>query len=154
MSSILSAACRLSRSPIILNALRKQPQSNKLWRHFSSAVEPKPTPTAEKPINIHTPGARSHPVDNLERRMLVWCGKYKTVEEVPSMVNQEVMEKVRNKVRIRMANIMMLLTAIGKSISLYHLLLIKYSLIFRLHRDDMEWQESGWPRRVCPKSKY
>lgn len=112
MSSILSATCRLSRNPLIFNALRN-PQ-NKLWRHFSSAVEPKPTPTTEKPMNLHTPGARSHPVDNLEKRMLVWCGKYKTVEEVPNMVNQEVMEKVRNKVRIRMANIMMALTAIGE----------------------------------------
>lgn len=32
---------------------------------------------------------------------------------MPNYVNQDVMEKSRNKIRIRMANVMMLLTAIG-----------------------------------------
>lgn len=40
-------------------------------------------------------------------------GKYKSAEEVPSYVNQDVMEKARNKIRIRLANCMMLFTALG-----------------------------------------
>ncbi|CAO1400816.1 unnamed protein product [Diamesa hyperborea] len=55
----------------------------------------------------------THKVDNLERKMLVWTGKYKNADDVPSYVNQDVMEKTRNRIRIRLANIMMALTALG-----------------------------------------
>ena len=46
-------------------------------------------------------------------RLLVMFKKYNSKEEVPTYVNQDVVEKVRNKFRIRVANIMMLLTMIG-----------------------------------------
>ncbi|XP_018327883.1 UPF0389 protein CG9231 [Agrilus planipennis] len=55
----------------------------------------------------------THRVNNFEKRCLVWTGKYKTIEEVPGLVPQDVMEKARNRIRIRLANIMMILTALG-----------------------------------------
>ncbi|CRK91348.1 CLUMA_CG005021, isoform A [Clunio marinus] len=55
----------------------------------------------------------THKVDALERKMLVWTGKYKNADEVPGHVSQDVMERTRNKIRIRVANIMMVLTALA-----------------------------------------
>lgn len=45
--------------------------------------------------------------------MLVWTGKYKSADEVPAYINQDIMEKTRNKMRIRIANLMIVLTAIA-----------------------------------------
>uniref|UniRef100_A0A1L8E9R4 Putative conserved plasma membrane protein n=3 Tax=Haematobia irritans TaxID=7368 RepID=A0A1L8E9R4_HAEIR len=64
-------------------------------------------------------GINNHQPNNLEKRFLVWTGKYKTVEEVPNFVSRDVMERTRNKVRIRIANIMMALTVIGCGIMVY-----------------------------------
>lgn len=57
--------------------------------------------------------ATSHKVNNLEKRFLVWTGKYKKVEDVPNFVSQQAVERARNRMRIRIANYMMLATAIG-----------------------------------------
>lgn len=60
-----------------------------------------------------------HKVDNLEKRFLVWTGKYKTIAEVPNFVGQNVMERARNRMRIRIANYMMLATALGCCLMVY-----------------------------------
>lgn len=54
-----------------------------------------------------------HKVNNLERKFLVWTGKYKVVEDVPPFVSQSTMERCRNRMRIKIANYMMLATALG-----------------------------------------
>lgn len=51
--------------------------------------------------------ADTHKVNNLEKRFLVWTKKFKSIEEVPTYIAPEIMEKTRNKIRIRVANIMM-----------------------------------------------
>ncbi|CAH0557105.1 unnamed protein product [Brassicogethes aeneus] len=65
---------------------------------------------------LESPG---HRVNNLERKFLVWTGKYKTVEEVPNFVAQNVMERARNRMRIRIANYMIVGTAVGCLIMVY-----------------------------------
>ncbi|XP_016959277.2 UPF0389 protein CG9231 [Drosophila biarmipes] len=62
---------------------------------------------------------KNHEPNNLERKMLVWTGKYKSAAEVPNFVSQDVMERCRNKMRIRLANIMIALTAVGCAIMVY-----------------------------------
>ncbi|XP_044760743.1 UPF0389 protein CG9231 [Coccinella septempunctata] len=59
--------------------------------------------------------SKSHRTTNFEKKILVWTktGNYKSVAEVPEYVGQQVMEKGRNRMRIRVANIMMALTALG-----------------------------------------
>lgn len=54
-----------------------------------------------------------HKVDQLEKRFLVWTGKYKTLEEVPPYVSQTVMERSRNRMRIKIANYMIVATLLG-----------------------------------------
>lgn len=61
-----------------------------LWtRSISSAPVPsQPEESKPKPVS-HDPtmGIRaSHKPDNLERRFLVWTGRYKTVDDVPEYV--------------------------------------------------------------------
>ncbi|XP_044259975.1 UPF0389 protein CG9231 [Tribolium madens] len=60
-----------------------------------------------------------HRVNNLEKKFLVWTGKYKTVEEVPNYVAQNVVERARNRMRIRIANYMMAATALGCLVMVY-----------------------------------
>ncbi|XP_064545587.1 UPF0389 protein GA21628 [Drosophila montana] len=62
---------------------------------------------------------KNHQPNDLERRFLVWSGKYKTTADVPSFVSQEVMERCRNKMRIMLANVMIGLTVIGCGIMIY-----------------------------------
>ncbi|XP_073837278.1 UPF0389 protein CG9231 [Musca autumnalis] len=64
-------------------------------------------------------GINNHEPNGLEKRFLVWTGKYKSVEEVPNFVSRDVMERCRNTIRIRLANIMMALTVIGCGIMVY-----------------------------------
>ncbi|KAL7734400.1 hypothetical protein ACLKA6_010732 [Drosophila palustris] len=64
-------------------------------------------------------GIKNHQPNDLERRFLVWSGKYKSTSEVPSFVSQEEMERCRNKMRIRLANLMIGLTVIGCGIMIY-----------------------------------
>ncbi|KAK7790848.1 hypothetical protein R5R35_010722 [Gryllus longicercus] len=66
----------------------------------------------DDPMRILQDG-RNHRPDNMEKRFLVWAGKYKSLEEVPPTVPQETMEKARNKIRIKIANYMMLATIVG-----------------------------------------
>ncbi|XP_034480912.1 UPF0389 protein GA21628 [Drosophila innubila] len=62
---------------------------------------------------------KNHQPNDLEKRFLVWSGKYKSTSEVPSFVSQEEMERSRNKMRIMLANIMIGLTVIGCGIMIY-----------------------------------
>nr|CAI5855954.1 unnamed protein product [Callosobruchus analis] len=56
---------------------------------------------------------QNHKPNNLEKKFLVWTGKYKTVDEIPPFVSQVAMERCRNRMRIKIANYMMAATAIG-----------------------------------------
>ncbi|RZB39786.1 UPF0389 domain containing -like, partial [Asbolus verrucosus] len=61
----------------------------------------------------------SHKVNNLEKKFLVWTGKYKSVEEVPAYVQQNVVERARNRMRIKISNYMMALTVVGCIVMVY-----------------------------------
>lgn len=95
----------LQRSSIMINCMRLS------LRTFSTPVDPSKPASQENPNVILS--NRTHKVNDFERKLLVMFKKYKTKEEIPTFVNQDVVEKVRNKFRIRAANIMMLLTLIG-----------------------------------------
>jgi len=65
------------------------------------------------PVRYTNIGANAHKVNNLEKRFLVWTGKFKTIEEVPKYVSSEMVEKARNRMRIRVANLMMVITLVA-----------------------------------------
>lgn len=80
----------------------------------------------------------SHQVTGIEKRLLVWAGKYKTIEEVPAFVSHSLIQTVRNRMRIRIANYMMAGTAIGCLLMVY---LGKQDVKAgkSLQRENMEW---------------
>lgn len=97
----------LNRSSLIANFLRTS------VRTFSTPVDqPKQQPADKGDPNVIL-STRTHKVNNFERKLLVFYKKYSSKEEVPSFVNQDVMEKVRNRFRILVANLMMLATLVG-----------------------------------------
>lgn len=87
--------------------------------YASSSVEPskeapKSAAGADSSVNATASiGSRTHAPNNFEKRLLVFTKKYKSTDEVPPLINQDVMERCRNQVRIKIANYMMLGTAIG-----------------------------------------
>ncbi|RXG71497.1 hypothetical protein Avbf_02114 [Armadillidium vulgare] len=52
-------------------------------------------------------------VGKFEKLLLVWGGKYKKMEDVPNLVNQSVLEKARNKARVKISIGMIVATLIG-----------------------------------------
>ncbi|XP_042890982.1 protein FAM162A-like [Penaeus japonicus] len=68
-----------------------------------------PSPAAPKG-NI---GLRDHRINKFEKFLMVWGGKYKTMDEVPDFVSQDSLERARNKARIKINLLMGLATLIG-----------------------------------------
>lgn len=75
------------RSTTVLTCLRRQ------IRPFSTPVDKPPAPSSSNPDPTVNLSRATHRVDNLEKKLLVWTGKYKTTDEVPTYVNQDVVEK-------------------------------------------------------------
>ncbi|XP_052893918.1 UPF0389 protein CG9231 [Anopheles moucheti] len=103
----------VSRSATLLRSRSTAPRS------FCSQIEQKPQQPKPSPAGSSTGSnganisAHTHTPNALEKRMLVFMKRYKSIEEVPNFVSQEKMERVRNQVRIKIANYMMIATAIG-----------------------------------------
>lgn len=87
----------------------------------SSSVQPKEPPktpatttsTAGAASDASNISSRTHRPNDFEKRILVWTKKYKSTDEIPQYINQEVMERCRNQMRIKIANYMMLATVVG-----------------------------------------
>ncbi|XP_076308280.1 UPF0389 protein CG9231-like isoform X2 [Tachypleus tridentatus] len=70
------------------------------------------TSKAETPVSSEHELTYHRP-NSFEKRLLVWFRKYPSYGEVPDFVPQNVMERVRNKARIRMNIYFCILAAIG-----------------------------------------
>jgi hypothetical protein len=110
---------KLSRcsNPLLLSAIRSSART-----FCTPAQPPKAAPAAPAAAasdNSSPLSKGTHRVNEFEKKLLVWTGKYKTVEEIPGYVSQEAVDRARNKFRIRVANIMMLLTLIGCGFMIY-----------------------------------
>ncbi|XP_067010515.1 UPF0389 protein CG9231 [Anabrus simplex] len=73
---------------------------------------------ASEPFNVLKDGM-NHKVSNLEKRFLVWAGKFPRIQDVPPTVPQGMMEKARNKIRIKVSNYMMLATVVASVAFVY-----------------------------------
>ncbi|KAJ3664960.1 hypothetical protein Zmor_000488 [Zophobas morio] len=91
--------------------------------------------------------SKSHRVDNLEKRFLVWTGKYKSVAEVPTFVEQNVVERARNRMRIRIANYMMAATALACVVMVY------FGKQAAQRGDSVAKQNLEWHRQVNEEAK-
>ncbi|XP_054893778.1 protein FAM162B [Poeciliopsis prolifica] len=72
-------------------------------------VKPQSSPAeAQEPQASFKPPGYSP--SNLDRKMLVWTGRFKSMEQIPETVTFETIDKARNKIRVKAAYVMMALT--------------------------------------------
>ncbi|XP_062377582.1 protein FAM162B [Sardina pilchardus] len=50
---------------------------------------------------------------NFDQKMLIWSGRFKTKEQIPEIVSYEMLDGARNKVRVKVAYLMMAITILA-----------------------------------------
>lgn len=65
-----------------------------------------PAPAEPRPA-FRLPGYRPSEMD---KKILIWTGRFKSVEQIPDTVSFETIDAARNKIRVKTAYIMMALT--------------------------------------------
>lgn len=68
---------------------------------------PQPEPPAEARAGFRIPGSRPSEMD---KKILVWSGRFKTPDQIPEFVSYEMIDAARNKVRVKICYIMMAAT--------------------------------------------
>lgn len=80
---------------------------NKLPEAKSEPSPPAPAPAqAPRPL-FRVPGCRP---SNMDKKILVWTGRFKTVDQIPETVSFEMIDAARNKIRVKAAYMMMAAT--------------------------------------------
>ncbi|KAK9685476.1 Protein of unknown function (DUF1075) [Popillia japonica] len=90
---------------------------------------------------VRLPGYQ-HKVNALEKKFLVWTGKYGRVEDVPSLLPASVVDRARSRMRIRVANLMMLCTAIASVVA------CQMGKAARARGESLQKQNLEWHRRI------
>ncbi|XP_075994165.1 protein FAM162B [Genypterus blacodes] len=68
-------------------------------------AEPQPRAPAPAPhLGFKLPG---HRPSDMDKKILVWSGRYKTAEEIPELVSFEKIDAARDKMRVKICVIMM-----------------------------------------------
>ncbi|TKS87722.1 Protein FAM162B [Collichthys lucidus] len=89
-------------------------QVTETWSHRGMCNKPPeakaepPTPPAQAPrAAFRIPGQRP---SNFDKKMLVWSGRFKTVDQIPELVSFEMIDAARNKVRVKACYVMIAIT--------------------------------------------
>lgn len=97
----------------ILSRVRRQVYCNGKGKNkFMSTQGPK-VETKSNPDPARNLGPQMYAPTNLDKKMLVWMKRYPSLAEVPSQVTLDCMLQTRSKVRVRVCNIMMVISLIG-----------------------------------------
>ncbi|XP_068631194.1 UPF0389 protein CG9231 [Battus philenor] len=56
---------------------------------------------------------RRHKPSDFEKTILVWTKKYKNKSEIPAFVSAEIIDRSRSEARIKISNVLMVLTALA-----------------------------------------
>ncbi|GAA6214985.1 protein FAM162B-like [Lates japonicus] len=90
-------------------------QAAKTWSHRGMCnkpqevkTEPLPSAPAEAPRPaFRIPGSRP---SDLDKKMLLWSGRYKSADQIPEFVPFEAIDAARNKIRVKACYAMILFT--------------------------------------------
>ncbi|GJQ81648.1 hypothetical protein Trydic_g8526 [Trypoxylus dichotomus] len=88
-----------------------------------------------------------HRVNDLEKKFLVWTGKYKRVDDVPALLPASVVERARNLMRIRVANLMILCTVLASVV------VCKLGKNARDRGESLQKQNLEWHRKFNEQSR-
>ncbi|XP_028288398.1 protein FAM162B [Parambassis ranga] len=94
---------------------------------------PAATPTPAQHPGFRVPGCRP---SDMDKKMMVWSGRFKSVDQIPETVSFEMIDAARNKIRVKAAYLMMALTIgacvvmviMGKRAAGRHESLIQYNM--------------------------
>ncbi|XP_077410516.1 protein FAM162B [Vanacampus margaritifer] len=87
-----------------LRGMCSKPQEAKADPHAAAPGETTPR------LGFKIPGYRP---SKLDQKMLLWSGRYKTVDQIPELVSFETLDAARNKVRVKACYVMMAATIGG-----------------------------------------
>ncbi|KAL7840777.1 hypothetical protein AOLI_G00261000 [Acnodon oligacanthus] len=75
----------------------------------------KPREGESVPAHPQRPGFKlpGYRPSDMDKRILVWSGRFKTQEQIPEQVSFEMIDAARNKVRVKACYVMMALTLIA-----------------------------------------
>ncbi|XP_059046008.1 UPF0389 protein CG9231 [Achroia grisella] len=71
------------------------------------------TPSTSGPSSSQSSARAQYRPSEFQKFILVWTKKYKSKEEIPSFVSADLIERSRSQARIKIANVLMLLTALA-----------------------------------------
>ncbi|XP_069491918.1 protein FAM162A [Ambystoma mexicanum] len=87
-------------------------------RHARAGLCAKPAgdkaaPEAETKESVYSFKVPGHKPTNMEKRLLLWAGRFKKEEDIPEIVSFEMIDAAKNKVRVKVSYIMIVLTIMG-----------------------------------------
>uniref|UniRef100_A0A3Q0SRE0 Family with sequence similarity 162 member A n=1 Tax=Amphilophus citrinellus TaxID=61819 RepID=A0A3Q0SRE0_AMPCI len=92
--------------------LGQRRQVTQIWSHrgmCDKLQEPKAASSPATPPRplFRVPGYRPSEMD---KKMLIWSGRFKTVDQIPETVSFEMIDAARNRIRVKAAYVMMAAT--------------------------------------------
>ncbi|XP_059182960.1 protein FAM162B [Centropristis striata] len=90
-------------------------QVTETWSHRGMCTKPqevKAEPPPSVPAKPYTAGFKlpGYKPSNLDRKILIWSGRFKTPDQIPEFVSFEMIDAARNKVRVKVCYIMIAVT--------------------------------------------
>ncbi|KAM7390445.1 hypothetical protein PAMA_008551 [Pampus argenteus] len=92
-------------------------QVSETWSHRGMCTKPQeakaepPAAPAKAPHTVFkVPGCNPSPLD---KKMLVWSGRFKTADQIPEFVSYDMIQAARNKVRVKGCYVMMAATIVA-----------------------------------------
>uniref|UniRef100_A0A8C6S246 Protein FAM162A n=1 Tax=Nannospalax galili TaxID=1026970 RepID=A0A8C6S246_NANGA len=73
----------------------------------------KPQESPKTPTHTYTHRVPLHKPTDMEKKMLIWAGRFKKEEEIPETISFEMLDAAKNKLRVKISYIMIALTVAG-----------------------------------------
>ncbi|KAM9436469.1 protein FAM162B [Clarias gariepinus] len=100
---------RAAFSAFVGQVQRRSAPNSSGWRKFCSKPQEPCVPTQER-AGFKMPG---YSPSEMDKRMLVWSGRFKSKEQIPQFVSFEMIDAARNRVRVKACYVMIVLTLAG-----------------------------------------
>ncbi|XP_051910275.1 protein FAM162B [Hippocampus zosterae] len=101
VTKLLGQRCRVVTEAWSHRVMCNKPQEVKAELPTAAPAEHSPR------LGFKIPGYRPSEMD---KKMLLWSGRYKTADQIPEMVSYEMLDAARNKVRVKACYVMMVVT--------------------------------------------
>ncbi|GAA6100166.1 protein FAM162B [Tachysurus ichikawai] len=93
-----------------LGQMQRFAPNSSSWRSLCSKPQEASVPTQAQRAGFKMPGYRPTEMD---KKILVWSGRFKSKEQIPEHVSFEMIDAARNKVRVKACYIMIAMTIGG-----------------------------------------